>query len=182
MGWLSDNRLWLLFAAVVLTTMGAVGVAIIGVVATLSTLVTGGSLVATVGAFLLGFLALVGLDLLWSFLFLKTLAQRASLPTNQRAADVFHRVESTVPPLSALGLGDRFEPSVEDRRAALTERYVADEITEAELEAELRELLAEESDQTPPVETVTDRIERSDAADPASENVEREPENVERET
>jgi len=178
MGWLSDNRLWLLFAAVVLTTMGAVGVAIVGVVATLSTLLTGGSVVATVGAFLLGFLTLVGLDMLWTFLFLKTLARRAALPTNQRAADIFHRVESVISPLSALGLGDRFEPSVEDRRAALTERYVADEITEAELEAELQELLAEEDDRTPSVDAVTDHIDRVDAADSESEQGEWETERV----
>jgi len=182
MGWLSDNRLWLLFAAVVLTTMGAVGVAILGVVATLSTLVTGGSLVATVGAFLLGFLALVGVDMVCGFLFLKTLAQRASLPTNQRAADVLHRVESVVPPLSALGLGDRFEPSVDDRRAALTERYVEGEITEAELEAELQALLAEEDDRTPAVDTVTDHIERAEAIEREMEDVDSASENVERET
>jgi len=171
---LSDNRHWLLFAAVVLLTLGAVGVAVVGVVATLSTLVTGGSLVATVGAFLLGFLTLVGLDIVCAFLLLRTLAQRAAFPTNQRAADLFHRVESAVPPLSALGLGDRFEPSVEKRHAALTERYVEGEITEAELETALQELLAEEDDRSPAVDAVTDRLERSDADDRTAENVERE--------
>ena len=174
MGWLSDNRLWLLFAAVVLTTMSVVGVAIIGVVATLSTLVTGGSLLTTVGAFLLGFFALVGLDLLWTVLLFRTMAQRASLPTNQRAADVFHRIESVVPPLSALNLGDRFEPSVKDRRATLTDRYVEGELTESELEAELQDLLAEAADHTTLGDNAADSVERDDTDERTTENLERE--------
>jgi len=148
MGLVSENRHWLLFAGVVLTTLGAVGVAAVGVIATLSTLLTGGSLVATMATFLLGTLVLVGLDIVFAFGLVFTLASRASLPTNQRVADVLHRVESVVPPLASMGLGDRFEPSVSERRATLTDRYVEGELSERELEAELQVLLDDEADRT----------------------------------
>jgi len=146
--WLRENTHWLLFAGLVLTGLGTVGVAVVGVVATLSTLLTGGSLVATVGTFLLGTLTLGGLTVVFAVALLATLARLASsaasdvsFPTSQRAADACHRIERVVPPLAGFGLGDRFEPSVEERRAELTERYVAGELTEAELESELAALL-----------------------------------------
>jgi hypothetical protein len=149
--WLSDNRHWLLFAGAVLSGLGTAGAAILGFVATVSTLFTGGSLVATFAPFLLGALLLGGLTVVFTVALLVTLAKRASsaasdasFPTSQRAATVFHALESVVPGLAGFGLGDRFEPSVEERRAALTERYVAGDITESELEAELATVLDEE--------------------------------------
>lgn len=158
MNWVSEHRHWLLFAAFVLTAVSAVGVAAVGVVATLSTLLTGGSLVATVGTFLLGALLLVGLNVVFGAALFSTLASRASvptvsLPTSQRAADACHRVESAVPPLARVGLGDRFEPSVEQQRADLTDRYVEGELSEAELEAELGTLLDDETTETASTDT-----------------------------
>ena len=154
MGWLSENRHWLLFAGVVLTSVGAVGLAAVGFVATLSVLVTGGSLVATVAAFLLGTLVLVGLDVVFAVALVRTLAGMARFPTNQRVANRLQWLESWVPPLSRLGLGDRFQPSVEERRAALTRKYVDGELTEHELEAALEDLLDDrEADQV--VEDIT---------------------------
>ena len=44
MNWVRDNRLLFLFAAVVLTTLGAVGLGIVGVVATVGALLGGGAL------------------------------------------------------------------------------------------------------------------------------------------
>ncbi|WP_254273793.1 hypothetical protein [Haloarcula marina] len=148
MNWFSEKRHWVLFVGVVLTTLGAVGVAVVGVVATLSTLVTGGPILGTVAAAVLGTALLAGLDVVFTVALLVTLAKRASLPTSQRAANAFHRAEGLLPPLAALGLGDRFEPSVEERRAELTERYVAGDLSERELEAELQELLGEDADGT----------------------------------
>lgn len=153
MNWLSENRHWLLFAGLVLTAFGAVGTALVGLVATASTLLTGGPLVTTVGGFLLGTLLLVGLAVVFGVALASTLATRAttavgdvSLPTNQRVANVFHGLESAVSPLARLGLGDRFEPSVAERRAALTERYVAGDLSEHELEAALADLLDDHDD------------------------------------
>lgn len=159
MSWLSDNRHWLLFAATVLTGLSTVGVAAVGVLATVSTLVTGGPLVPTVGGFLLGTLLLGGLAFVFAAVLLSTLAARASLPSlprSQRVANVLHGLESAIPPLRRLGLGDRMEPSVEQKRAALTERYVDGELSEHQLEAALSELLDEDSErrvqdvETPP--------------------------------
>ena len=161
---LSENRHWLLFAGVVLTTLGAIGLAAVGVVATLSVLLTGGSLVTTVGAFLLGTLVLVGLDVVFAVALVRTLAGMARLPTNQRVADGFHRAESLVPPLSELGLGDRFEPPVEQRRETLADRYVEGDLSERELEAALDELLDDrEADAAVRDITARDRSDQSGA-------------------
>lgn len=145
MSWLSERLPWLLFAGMVLTTLGAVGVAGFGFLAVLTTLLTGGSLLTVVGLWLLGTLGLVGLDIVLTVAFFRTVARRASFPTSQRASNVCRAVESAVPPLSRLGLADRFEPSVAERRAELTERYVDGELSEAELEAELEALLGEDT-------------------------------------
>ena len=151
MSWLSENRHWLLFAGVVLTALGAVGLGLLGVVATISTLVTGGSVVAALGPFLLGAIGLGGLSVVFGIALAATLASRASsaasalsVPTSERAARVCRRVEGVVPPLARLRLSERFEPSVAERRAALTERYVDGKLTEAGLEAELAQLLDED--------------------------------------
>ena len=156
---LADNRHWLLFAAAVLSGLSTVGVALVGVLATVSVLVTGGSLLVTVGAFLLATLLLGGLTLVFGTALLSTLASRASLPSvprNQRAANVLAGLEAAVPPLRRLGLSDRLEPTLEDRRAALTQRYVDGELSEHQFEAALHELLDEEEGRVPEVESGTD--------------------------
>jgi hypothetical protein len=156
---LADNRHWLLFAATVLSGLSTVGVAIVGVLATVSVLLTGGSLILTVGAFLLGTLLLGGLTLVFGAALLSTLASRASLPSvprNRRASNVFHGLEAAVPPLRQLGLADRLEPTLEDRRDRLTQRYVDGELSEHQFEAALHELLDEEDRRVPEVETDVD--------------------------
>ncbi|MBX0321782.1 hypothetical protein EGH21_01930 [Halomicroarcula sp. F13] len=178
MNWVAENRHLLLFAGVVLTTLGTAGVAIVGLVATLSTLVTGGPILGVVAAWVLGTLVLAGLDVLCLAALLSELASRASLPESQRAADFFHRVESAVPPLASLELGDRFEPSVEARRAELTERYVDGDLSEAELEAELQALL-NEADGTA---VGPDEISREDAVQAAERRARDDDREVETET
>ncbi|MBX0293534.1 hypothetical protein [Haloarcula nitratireducens] len=162
MSWVSDNRHWLLFAGVVLTTLGAAGVAVVGLVATVSTLVAGGPLLGIVAATVLGTLLLAGLDVVFVAALASELASRASFPTNQGAADAFHRAERFVPPLRSLGLGDRFEPSLDERKAALDERYVEGDLSEREYEAELQTLLAEHDESIPNVSRET-ALEAADA-------------------
>lgn len=144
MSWLADNRHWLLFAATVLSGLSAAGTAVVGVLATVSVLVTGGSLVLTVGGFLLGTLLLGGLTLVFAAALLSALASRASLPRSQRVATVLHGLEAVVPPLRQLGLANRVEPTPEERRTALEERYVNGELSERQFEAALADLLEEE--------------------------------------
>lgn len=176
MNWVSANRHWLLFAATVLSGLGTAGLAAVGVLATVSTLVTGGSLVLTVGGFLLGTLLLGGLTFVFATALLSTLASRASLPSvprSQRVANALAGLEAAVPPLSRLGLSDRVEPPVEQRRAALTERYVAGDISETELEAKLQTLLDEEIDdeERPPAAPLAfdERATRESEPDPEVE-------------
>lgn len=155
MSWLADNRHWLLFAATVLSGLSTVGVAVVGVLATVSVLVTGGSLVLTVGAFLLGTLLLGGLTFVFATTLLSTLASRASLPSvprSQRVANVLAGLEAAVPPLRRLGLADRMEPTLEQRRARLERRYVDGELSEHQFEAAIHELLDEENQRVPEVE------------------------------
>lgn len=152
MRWLADNRHWLLFAATVLSGLSAAGTAVVGVLATVSVLVTGGSLVLTVGGFLLGTLLLGGLTLVFAAALLSAFASRASLPRSQRVATVLHGLEAAVPPLRQLGLADRVEPTPEERRTALEERYVNGELSERQFEAALADLLEEEDRRVPEVE------------------------------
>lgn len=161
MNWLADNRLLLLFAAVVLTTLGAVGAAIVGVVATLGALVGGGAVVQTFAVFFLGTLLLAGLDVVFSVALVRELARRASIPKSQRAASALERVESLLPPLAALGLSDTVAPSFEDRHEALTQRYVEGEITEATYERELQDLLDDSDAETGPLDEARVDPERS---------------------
>lgn len=155
MTWLGDNRLLLLFAAVVLTTFGAVGVGIVGVVATLGALLGGGAVVQTFGAFLLGTLLLAGLDIVAAVLLIRELTRRASLPKSQRAAESLARAESVLPPLASLGLSERVAPSIEDRHEELTRRYVEGEIAEDTYERELHALLGD--GKAPDTASISDR-------------------------
>lgn len=144
MNWVRDNRLLFLFAAVVLTTLGAVGLGIVGVVATVGALLGGGAVVQTVAGFLLGTLLLVGLDVVFSVALVRALARRASIPKSQRVAGGLARLEAVVPPLASLGLSETFAPSFEDRHEELTRRYVEGEIAEDTYERELQALLGDE--------------------------------------
>lgn len=146
---MKNNRLLLLFAAVVLTTLGAVGLGIVGVVATLGALLGGGAVVQTFGTFLLGTLLLMGVDIVFSVALVRELARQASVPKSQRVAAGLASLESVFPPLASLGLSDVFEPpepTVEERHEELTHRYVEGELSEAEYERELQALLGEADD------------------------------------
>ncbi|MFC7027501.1 hypothetical protein ACFQH8_08315 [Halomicroarcula sp. GCM10025710] len=91
---------------------------------------------------------------------LRELRRRATLPKHQRLASVLRRLERVLPPLSALGLADRFEPPAptsDERRAQIARRYVDGDLSEAELERELQALLESEStaaDEPPVVESL----------------------------
>ncbi|NLV11450.1 SHOCT domain-containing protein [Halomicrobium mukohataei] len=152
MSWFSRNRHWLLLALVAVTTVLAVGTVGVGLVAVLAGLAGGAGLGAVLGdvALVLSIAALlVAADVAFALAFLVTLARRASLPSlpeNDRVADGFERAERLVPPLSRLGLADRFAVSTETKRERLKERYVDGDLTEVEYERQLQVLLAEADD------------------------------------
>ena len=150
MSWLGRNAHWLLLALVGVTTVLAVGTVGVGVFAVLAGLAGGASLGAVLSDAALVLLiaaCLVAADLAFAVGFLVTLARRASLPSlpeNDRLADALARVERAVPPLSRLGLSDRFAVSQATRRERLKRRYVDGELTQTEYERRVRELLDEE--------------------------------------
>jgi len=139
--WLADNRHWLLFAGLVVTTLAALGSAVVGTIATVGALLTGGGLLAPLALLVFGPLVAGGLALGCGVALARELARSVSIPRDERLASAAGRLERLVPPLSALGLVDRFEPTVEDRREALRKRYVEGDLSEAEFEARLDDLL-----------------------------------------
>lgn len=143
MSWVTDNRHWLLFAAVVLSTLGAVGVAVVGFVWTVGVLLAGGALLQPVALLILGTLLFLGLNVVFAVALVRELAGRASLPKNRWLADRLRVVEGAVPAAAEVGLADRFEPSLDDRREELKRRYVEGELSEREFERELQALLDE---------------------------------------
>lgn len=168
MSLVDDNRLLVLFTAVVLTTLGAVGLGLFGVLATVTTLLTGGPILGTMALAIFGPLLLLGLDVVFAVALLRELRQRARLPKHQGLADWLARLERFVPPLSRLGLADRFEPGVDARRQALARRYVDGDLSEAELEAELDALLDEEPEDEESDQRTAVTVEH---AEPRSERV-----------
>ena len=143
---LSENRHCLLLAAVVLSTLGACGLALVGVVWTVGTLIGGGPLLPTLAAFVLGTFLLVALAVVSAVALVREVARRASLPKSRRVARLLRVFEVILPPLSALGLADRVEPptpTFDERRDVLTQRYVDGDLSEDELERELDVLLTE---------------------------------------
>lgn len=161
------SRDWLLFAGALFGGLGAVGTAVVGSIAIISTLLTGGSLVTAAGSFVLATLGLAGVSILCAIALVISLARRASLPRSQRAADICAGLESVIPPLAALDLSTRFEPTVAERKEALIEQYIDGDLSEAALEAELDQLLAEDSE--PPPSAIDDRLEYETTTNPNRE-------------
>lgn len=162
----AHNRPLLLFAGVVLTTAGAVGLGLVGAVATLSTLLTGGPILAPIALAVLGPLVLFALAVVFTVALVLELRRRASLPTHQGVADALRRLERIVPPLSRVGLADRFEPpepTREERRAELVQRYVDGDLSEHDLERELESMLEGERGEERP-STGAESVERTDRA------------------
>lgn len=175
---IDDNRLLFLFAAVVLTTFGAVGLGVFGALATLTTLLTGGPILGAVALTVFGPLALLGLDVVLTVALLRELRRRARLPNHQGVADWLARLERVLPPLATLGLADRFEPSLDDQQGAITQRYVAGDLSEAELEAALEALLDEEIPDADGDQRVAGTVAQADPSreQPAEHSAERLPE------
>lgn len=173
--WIDRNRLWILLALVAVTTVLVAGTVAAGVLAVLAGLLAGASVgaVLTDAALFLGLTALlVAADLAFGLAFFVTVVRSASLPTSARLANWLSRVERVVPPLRALGLAGRFEPSLETKRERLKRRYVSGELTEPEYERELKKLLDDEDETVVGMDDV-DRIDANllaaeDGTDPSA--------------
>jgi|APHM01.1.fsa_nt_gi hypothetical protein len=148
MGRFEGRRHWLLFVALLVTTLVTVGVGALGLGVALVALLQSG-LVASLSAavpYVVGALVLGLLDatlLVWTVV---AALRQLSLPRDDRLAAAAERAERTVPVVRSLDLAERFEPTDEQRREELRQRYVDGEITEAEFERRVREYVEDPSD------------------------------------
>ncbi|WP_435335033.1 SHOCT domain-containing protein [Haloarchaeobius sp. TZWWS8] len=148
---LSSPKVKALTAGIVLTLFALVGVSLWGLLQTVAAIGTAGStplLVAMVSAGAPWLVAAVLLTLLSSVLtvwLLLVLVSQVSLPRlqSERLSKLAGFFEYRVPGLPNYGIADWLappEPTVEERRDTLTERYVAGELSDAEFERKLQRL------------------------------------------
>ncbi|MFC4551682.1 MULTISPECIES: SHOCT domain-containing protein [Halorussus] len=152
MGLLSDTKVKVLLTAFVLSLFVLVGVSALGLLAALSALTSPAyagvpllwAMLSAAAPYIVADL-LVGLFSGLTFVALAVAAVRqASMPRNDRLARVARKVERHYPGARKAGLSERVEPTTEDRIDRLKERYVEGEISEAEYERRLQELMADE--------------------------------------
>jgi len=193
MGRFEGRRHWLLFVALLVTTLLTVGVGTLGVGLALVTLVQTGSIAAGLSTLLPYVVGVVLLSVLDAVLLVWTVVaalRQLSLPRDDRLAAAAERAEQ-LPGLRSFGLAERFEPTDEQRREELRRQYVEGEITEAEFERRVREYVENPSDlatEDPTLARVLDehgrtgeRSESTTADDDRDGETTRDPEGRERE-
>jgi hypothetical protein len=167
MGLLDDRLLAGSLAGLVLSVTLLVGVFGYVAVLAVAAVVPGGSgvdaLLGVLFPAVLATAALVGTGLLSVVGLVVGVGRRLSVPKSERAAEAVGRVEAYSDRLASVGLSAHLappEPTVEERLAALKERYVEGELTEREFERRLREVVADDEERDPgalatdvPVET-----------------------------
>lgn len=143
-------RHWLYAVGSVLVVVAAVVAGLLGVLDVLSVL--SGGAAAGEGAVLLAMLR-EGLEWLVVVFVLGAVAavllaasvvsglRNTSVHRDDRLVSVVDRLEREFPVLREFDVSSAVEPAIEDRKRELTERYVENEITEAEFERELERLM-----------------------------------------
>ncbi|ELY57357.1 SHOCT domain-containing protein [Natronococcus jeotgali] len=143
------SRRWLYFGGFLIAGLLLIGTALLGLADAMSVLSDGtyygeefvvlamlGEAVEWVllglvlGLVAVGFLAATVVSILRS----------ASVPRDDRLAAVVERLERRYPLLARFDASNRVEPTAEDRRRKLKERYVAGELSDDEFERELERL------------------------------------------
>ncbi|WP_247729176.1 SHOCT domain-containing protein [Halovivax limisalsi] len=148
------SRHWLYFAGAVLCGLATVAVGLLGVVDALSVLSSG---VYAGEEFVL--LAMLGEAIEWlvalsvfgvlAVIFLAatvvSVLRNTLLHRDDRLVTIVDRLEREYPALRQFDVASTVEPTTEDRKAELKERYVDDEISEAEFEREMERLMDDSS-------------------------------------
>lgn len=148
MGLLDDTKVKALLVGFLLSLAVLVATASLGLVAVLSALAdpTGFLpfvLLNAAAPYLVASM-LVGLVSFLLFVALSVAAvRRASVPRDERLAELARTVERVSPQARRVDLAERFEPTAEERIEQLKREYVAGEITELEYERRLQDLLRE---------------------------------------
>lgn len=148
------SRHWLYFGAFVLTGIALGGVVLMGLIDAMSVLSAGVAygeefiLLAMLGEAAEWFVITLVLFLL-ALLFLTativSVLRNTSLHRSDRLVSIVERLEHEYPVLRQFDVSKKVEPTSEDRRAELKERYVAGEITEEEFERKMEGLMDEDS-------------------------------------
>ena len=148
------SRHWLYFGGFVIAAVLLIGVGLLGILDALS-VVSGGAhygeefvLLAMVGeaaewiviGLLLGLVAAAFLGAT-----VVSVLRNASLPRSDSLVSIVEWLERKYPILRRLEVSERVEPTIEDRKRELEDRYVAGEISEAEFEREMERLLDDDS-------------------------------------
>lgn len=148
------SRHWLYFGGFVITGILLVGVGLIGILDALSVLAEGVSyseefvLLAMLGE--AAEWVVIGLVLgLFAVVFLVaaviSVLRSASLPRDDRLVSLVKWLEREYPLLRRFDVTEKVEPTIEDRKRQLKERYVAGEISEEAFERELAQLMDDTS-------------------------------------
>lgn len=148
------SRHWLYFSGFVVTGILVVGAGLIGLFEGLSAL-SGGIptseefiLITMLSAAAEWVIAVIVLSL-FAVLFLVatgvSILRNASIPRDDRLVSVLQWLERRYPPLRRFDVSERVEPTTEDRRSELKEEYVSGEMSEAEFERRLAQLMDDTS-------------------------------------
>ncbi|WP_247004740.1 SHOCT domain-containing protein [Halosolutus gelatinilyticus] len=165
------SRHWLYFGGFVITGVLLVGVGLIGVLDALSVL-SGNAyygeeavLLAMLGEAAEWVVVALALGLLAGAFLAATVVsvlRSASLPRSDRLVAVVERLERTSPLLRRLDISETVEPTREDRKRRLRERYVAGEIDDDEFEAEMERVMSGGSSSERPRTENETAVERED--------------------
>ena len=143
-------RHWLYVSGFVGSGVGVVGAGLLALLESLSVLfgpptdafVLSAMLEAAAEWIVLSFI-LALLAVLFFVAAVVSLIRTLSVPRNERVASLFSWLERTHPALEAVGISNKFEPTAEDRKQQLKERYVDGEISEREFERRMDQLMDE---------------------------------------
>ncbi|WP_123622753.1 SHOCT domain-containing protein [Halorubrum sp. CSM-61] len=148
------SRHWLYFSGFVVTGILVVGAGLIGLFEGLSAL-SGGIpasgefiLIAMLSAAAEWVIAVIVLGLFTGFFLVATgvsILRNASIPRDDRLVSVVQWLERQYPPLRKFDVSGHVEPTTEERRQEIEEEYVSGEMSEAEFERRLTQLMDDTS-------------------------------------
>jgi hypothetical protein len=159
------SRHWLYFGGFVVTAVLLVGASLLGALEGLSALSAGVpaneefillELLGAAAEWVVAALALGIVALLFLAATVVSVLRSASLPRDDRLVSIVERVERRYPVLRRFDVAERVKPTMDDRQQRLREQYVRGEISEAEFEREMAQVMDETPDEPPQSATERD--------------------------
>lgn len=144
------SRHWLYFGGFLVSGLLLVGAALMGLLEGLSAL-SGGvpaneefillTMLAAAAEWVVVVLVLGVVALLFLAATVVSVLRTRSLPRDDRLVAVVERLERQYPMLREFDVSERVQPTTEDRKRELKQRYVEGEIDDAEFEREMEQLM-----------------------------------------